>query len=256
MLAAAALAATASIALGTVHPFGDTRADAGAGQDESTPLLQHAAIPAQARAVLIAKCGDCHSYATRWPAYSRLAPGSWLIERDVTEARKHMNLSAWQEMTLDRREMVEAQIARETKAGDMPPLQYRLVHWGARLSAADLQALAALSEQDGASEAGSAGTGDADHGKALFERRCTGCHAIDANREGPHLRGVFGRKAGSIAAFSYSSAIKASGVTWNEEALNRWLTDPDAMMGGNNMDFSVAKAGERADLIAFLKELK
>ena len=96
---------------------------------------------------------------------------------------------------------------------------------------------------------------DADRGKALFERRCTGCHAVDANREGPHLRGVFGRKAGSVPGFGYSTVLKNSGVTWNEDSLNRWLTDPDTAIKGNNMDFSVAKADERADLIAFLKEL-
>jgi cytochrome c len=108
----------------------------------------------------------------------------------------------------------------------------------------------------GAAEAGGRGVGDAGRGKALFERRCTGCHAIDANREGPHLRGVFGRKAGSVPDFAYSAALKASGVTWDEESLNKWLTDPNTMVPENNMDFNVAKASERADLIVFLKQLK
>jgi cytochrome c len=253
MLAAAALGAAASITLGWTHPFRDPRE--GAARDGDGSLLKDGEIPAAAKAVLIAKCADCHSYATRWPVYARLAPGSWLIERDVMEGRARMNLSTWDKLTQDQREVLKAQIAREARWGEMPPLQYRMVHWDARLSADDVRALAMLGENGGATEAGG-GVGDADRGKALFERRCTGCHAIDANREGPHLRGAFGRTAGSLPGFKYSKALKESGVTWNEASLNRWLTDPDAMVAGNNMDFSVAKANERADLIAFLKQLK
>lgn len=51
-------------------------------------------------------------------------------------------------------------------------------------------------------------------------------------------------------------ALKQSGVTWNEDSLNQWLTDPDAMIPCNSMDFHVVRANERADLIAFLKQLK
>jgi cytochrome c len=119
-----------------------------------------------------------------------------------------------------------------------------------------LQALSILSRQDGAAETGPLGAGDADRGEAIFERRCTGCHALDANHEGPHLRGVYGRKAGSVADFRYSTALKGSNFTWNDTLINQWLTDPDAMLPGNNMDFRVVKASERADLVAFLKQLK
>jgi cytochrome c len=251
MLAGAMMAAAASLALGFVHPFGDPRED----EAQSGALLADAKVPERAKAVLIAKCADCHSNATRWPVYARLAPGSWLIERDVMVGRARMNLSTWAGLTPDRREVVEAQIVHEARRGEMPPLQYRMVHWGASLSAGDVQALTMLGQQ-GAGEAGGGGIGDADRGKALFERRCTGCHAIDANREGPHLRGVFGRKAGAVPGFGYSTALKNSGVTWNEDSLNKWLTDPDTMIPGNNMDFHVIKANERADLVAFLKQLK
>ncbi len=254
MLAGATLAAAASIALGTLHPFGNPRE--GAEQANSATLLDHAEIPGDARAVLIAKCADCHSNATRWPVYARLAPGSWLIERDVMKGRAHMNLSEWDALAPEQREQLEAQMVHEARWGDMPPLQYRMVHWGARLSADDVRALGMLNGNADATETGSGGIGDADRGKALFERRCTGCHAVDANREGPHLRGVFGRRAGSVPGFGYSTVLKNSGVTWNEDSLNRWLTDPDTTIKGNNMDFSVAKADERADLIAFLKQLK
>ena len=49
-----------------------------------------------------------------------------------------------------------------------------------------------------------------DRGKQLFERRCSGCHALDLNKEGPRLRGVYGRKAASVADFDYSEALRAS----------------------------------------------
>ena len=98
--------------------------------------------------------------------------------------------------------------------------------------------------------------GDATRGQALFERRCTGCHAIDENREGPRLRGVYGRKAGTVPAFNYSTALRNSGVAWTEENLNRWLTDSDAMIAGSEMGFAVGREQERADLIAYLKSLR
>ena len=108
----------------------------------------------------------------------------------------------------------------------------------------------------GAPASDGASAGDAQNGKAIFERRCTGCHALDADHEGPHLRGVFGRKAGSIGGFEYSTALRESSVVWNEGSLNEWLSDTDALVPGNNMDFRVVKASERADVIAFLKQAK
>jgi cytochrome c len=67
---------------------------------------------------------------------------------------------------------------------------------------------------------------------------------------------VYGRRAGSVPGFSYSSGIKNSGVTWSEETLERWLRDTDAMAPGNAMGISVPKAQERSDLIAFLKSVQ
>ena len=68
-----------------------------------------------------------------------------------------------------------------------------------------------------------------ERGKDLFERRCSGCHARDLNREGPRLRGVYGRKAASVVDFEYSDALKKKAVRWDDASLDRWLTDPDAM---------------------------
>jgi cytochrome c len=96
--------------------------------------------------------------------------------------------------------------------------------------------------------------GDAQQGKQIFERRCTGCHALDREKEGPRLGGVFGRKAGSVPSFTYSDAVKKADVVWNEESLNKWLTDPDKFIPDSDMDFHLAKSDERADVIAYLKQ--
>ena len=90
--------------------------------------------------------------------------------------------------------------------------------------------------------------------KLVFEKRCTGCHAMDADREGPRLAGVYGRKAGSVAGFNYSVGLKNSGITWTDATLERWLSDPDLVVKDNNMSIGVPKAEERRDLIAFLKK--
>jgi cytochrome c len=256
MLGAAVLCAAAMIGLGYVHPFGDPKSGAALAAEDAGEMLKNAQMPAEAKAVLVAKCADCHSEATQWPRYARIAPGSWIIERDVIEGRRHMNLSKWAELTADDRQILESKIIQETRNGDMPPLQYRALHWRAKLSAGDLQALSKLGKTNGPVEGVSAGIGDAERGKALFNKRCAGCHAIDANREGPKLRGVFGRKAGDMPGFTYSAALKASGVTWNQDSLEKWLSDTDEMIPDNGMGFRVVKAAERLDLIAYLRQTK
>jgi cytochrome c len=96
--------------------------------------------------------------------------------------------------------------------------------------------------------------GDADRGKQLFEKRCTGCHSLDQNKEGPRLRNVYGRRAGSIPTFNYSDALKSAHLTWDDVSLNQWLTDTESLVPDNDMSFHVPKADERADIIRFLKE--
>jgi cytochrome c len=248
---AAALTVAAVVALGYVHPFGNPRVEPARGLGT---LLEGATMPADAKAVLVKKCADCHSSETHWPVYARIAPGSWLIESDIIEARKQMDLSQWEQMPADKREVVIAKIVEEAKNGGMPPLQYRLLHWNAKLSKADVHALTMLGKSSGGSETTLAGGGDAMRGKAVFEKRCTGCHAMAVDREGPRLAGAYGRKAGSIAGFTYSAGLKNSSVSWNDGTLEKWLSDPDLMVPDNNMSFSVPKAEERRDLIAYLKQ--
>ncbi len=90
-------------------------------------------------------------------------------------------------------------------------------------------------------------------GKALFEKRCGGCHALDREKEGPRLRGVYGRGAGSVESFQYSDALKKSGIKWTEENLDKWLTDTERLVPNNDMAFHVERADERRAIIAYLK---
>lgn len=98
-------------------------------------------------------------------------------------------------------------------------------------------------------------TGDADKGKGVFVT-CQTCHSIDAgvNKIGPSLHGVVGRKAGSIAGFSYSNANKSSGITWTPEKLFQYLEDPQRVVPGTKMTFAgFSEPQKRADVIAYLK---
>lgn len=90
-------------------------------------------------------------------------------------------------------------------------------------------------------------------GKQLFEKRCTGCHSLDQDKEGPRLRGVYGRQAGKVSGFKYSAALQSSVVTWDDASLDKWLTSPDSLIADNDMAFRVVKPDERADIIRFLK---
>ena len=95
--------------------------------------------------------------------------------------------------------------------------------------------------------------GDAEHGATLYHD-CMICHSLDKNLIGPKHRDVFGRKAASVQDYTYSTALKASNIVWDETTLDQRLTDPQAMVPGTKMMFSVTDAKDRADLIAFLKD--
>ncbi|MBX9944109.1 MAG: c-type cytochrome [Reyranella sp.] len=102
--------------------------------------------------------------------------------------------------------------------------------------------------------AADAAAADAARGQDLYESRCGGCHSLDANRVGPAHRGVFGRTAGTAPGFSYSPAVKNSSVVWNDRTLDAWLTNPQALIPGQRMNFRVATAEDRADIIAYLRQ--
>ena len=96
--------------------------------------------------------------------------------------------------------------------------------------------------------------GDAARGEARFQD-CAACHKLEAgaNNVGPSLHGIFARKAGEIADFRYSPAIRRSGIIWTPETLDKFITDPQALVPGNRMPYAgMANASDRADLIAYL----
>lgn len=79
-------------------------------------------------------CQNCHSEKTEWPWYSYAPPFSWLVERDVAEAREHMNFSRWNEYTPEHRRELLSKIAAEVRTKEMPPHRYRAIHPEARIS--------------------------------------------------------------------------------------------------------------------------
>lgn len=97
---------------------------------------------------------------------------------------------------------------------------------------------------------------DAGKGKIVFESRCIGCHSLAANRVGPALGTVFGRKAGTHPGFGYSPALKAAGHTWDAEKLETWLVNPQAFVPGAAMPFRLGSEEERRNVAAFLRSLR
>lgn len=253
-----ALALAASIGLAHIHPFGD--AGLFKAEGNATPIMEGSSVPNQVRTILASKCADCHSDETKSPFYGHLAPISWLMERDINRGRHEMNLAQWNTYSADQQQTYAAKIVQETKEHEMPLLQYRMIHWNSSVSDAEIHTLADWAHSSPGSGSGAdksdspAGAGDASRGQALFEKRCLGCHSLTANHEGPRLQGVFGRAAGSVGDYAYSPSLKkSSNITWDETSLDKWLTDPDAFIPGNNMDFLVSKPQERKDIIAYLR---
>ena len=96
--------------------------------------------------------------------------------------------------------------------------------------------------------------GDPVRGEARFQD-CAACHKLSAgaNEVGPSLHGVFARKAGELAEFRFSPAMKRSGIVWTPETLEKYIADPQAMVPANRMPYAgMASASDRADLIAYL----
>lgn len=123
------LVATACVAsLPFVHPFGPVRAQRSENSLPDGPLLEKV-------------CGNCHSERTEWPLYSYVPVVSWALEKDVADARAHLNLSRWFEYSAEEKRDLLGRIAAEIRSHEMPPARYTILHPEARLSAADIQAI-------------------------------------------------------------------------------------------------------------------
>ena len=110
--------------------------------DPARRLEAHVIVPPRVEAILDRSCRDCHSDQTRWPQFSRIAPASWLLAYHVSEARAHMNLSAWPDAASKQREALE-DMCTQVRRGDMPLRLYRLANHEARLTSADADAICA-----------------------------------------------------------------------------------------------------------------
>jgi cytochrome c len=98
----------------------------------------------------------------------------------------------------------------------------------------------------------------ADAGQDVFADNCAVCHSADAgtNKLGPSLFGIIGRKAGSVSDYTYAPAMKASGLTWDQGTLDKYVTNPQAVVSGTKMLFpGIKSADDRKALIQYLATL-
>ncbi len=135
----------------------------------------------QAEAIAKESCYDCHSNETKWWWATNIAPFSWLVQRDVDAGRSHLNFSEW-----DGEPSAEA--IREAVNGEMPPIQYTMIHPGAKLTDAEKQTLvqgyaAGIAASGGGSGDGQSSTpatgptaADTAEGASLVQSRCGTCH--------------------------------------------------------------------------------
>jgi cytochrome c len=129
------------------------------------------------------------------------------------------------------------------------------------LGAAALLALAACGRQDAEPTAEpSAGVADAGPAAPAAFAPCAACHVVRKgapNGLGPNLWGVYGAKAGAVAGYNYSPAMKASGLLWDDAALNAYLENPRKAVPGTKMSYAgMADPAKRAEVIAYLKASK
>jgi hypothetical protein len=129
VLMAVGTAALASVGGSLFHPFGT----AGVPGTNQT-ILREAQIDPETLAMVQRACRSCHSQQTEWPWYSHLAPVSWLLARDVQQARAHMNLSQWQDYSANDRVRLLSEIGSAVRSREMPVQRYLWLHPEARLT--------------------------------------------------------------------------------------------------------------------------
>jgi hypothetical protein len=129
-----ALAAACAVGIGSmVHPFGRVKTVV-----SPAPLFADAPVPSPVMEIVSRSCRNCHSEKTEWPVYSYVAPMSWMVEKDVHDARSHMNLSRWNDYGSAQRQELLSKIGSLVRNHRMPLPQYLLLHPEARLSDSDV----------------------------------------------------------------------------------------------------------------------
>ena len=134
VLIAAGAAALAAAGGSLIHPFGPTAAS---GVNQA--VFRETQIDPETLAIVQRACQNCHSQNTEWPWYSHIAPVSWLLARDVQQARSHMNLSRWQDYSTDDRLRLLSEIGSAVRNSEMPVQRYLLLHHEARLTDSERQ---------------------------------------------------------------------------------------------------------------------
>jgi hypothetical protein len=124
-----------SIGGGAIHPFGTVRQDAGVA------LLTGASIDAPNLERIQRSCANCHSDRVQWPWYGYVAPTSWLVEKDVHQARAQLNFSHWPAYATQERITLLSAIGAVLRTSAMPPQRYTALHRDAALSGNERQAL-------------------------------------------------------------------------------------------------------------------
>ena len=129
------ISATGLLVLASVfiHPFGAVKA-----RTSNTPLLAGSSLDPSVVRIMERSCQSCHSERTDWPWYSYVAPMSWLIENDVSNGRSHMNLSHWDEYTLEKQQEILTEMSAMVRSRQMPLPRYLQLHPSAKLSDAEI----------------------------------------------------------------------------------------------------------------------
>ncbi len=100
-------------------------------------------------------------------------------------------------------------------------------------------------------------TGDAEHGATVF-KKCQVCHRVGPNAKnavGPELNGILGEAAGVVPGYSFSDALKNSGITWDKANLQEWVQGPKDLVPGTKMTFAgLTNPQDAADVVAYLSQ--
>jgi hypothetical protein len=128
VLIALVAGAVAAVGGSLIHPFGTTMSA------RNQAIFREAQIDSDTLAIVRRACQNCHSQNTKWPWYSHVAPVSWMLARDVQQARMHMNLSQWQNYSTDDQLRLLSAIGSVVRNRAMRPQRYLLLHSEARLS--------------------------------------------------------------------------------------------------------------------------
>jgi hypothetical protein len=147
LLAAIGAAAMAAAGFALHLPGGVPRP-----QRPVAPLFEGTKIDAETLRIFERACQNCHSERTEWPWYSHIPPASWIVRKDVEQARARLNLSRWLDYTAEERRFRLGAIGTAVRAGMMPPARYTILHPAARLSTAEREQIYRWTRKERSSE--------------------------------------------------------------------------------------------------------